>query len=403
MTVINNKQGAVKLSEVAIDTANSAISTSVGQDGMDYIERLRRVCFDSLVNSNIFVLSNGFVSWNLNLLTVSAGTKLICRIVGTPDGSVSPVTSLEFTAAAATNFSLLADELLLVEISRAELQSSATVALTDGVNGVGTVGKRIIKLNIANLPQVKDPNDGTPEGTLYIPICYNSPINAPSRSLYWVLSGIQWTVGITGFMGQAVSENTIPLGSIIAFHRNGAAPSGTTSGTVDQAVINSLAPGFWLCDGSTINNPASTLDGKSTPNMLNIYPRGHNRSNVTGGTDSHTLGASEIAGHTHGTVGLGGSHAHNMTANSIVLTFGGSLLAQASPVPDRPALSMKGGDSGDGPGYTFKTASASESHTHGNSNNTYSTLYNGSSYLVNSGGHENKPQFYGVVFIMRII
>ncbi len=83
----------------------------------------------------------------------------------------------------------------------------------------------------------------------------------------------------------AVSD--LPIGAVIDWWR----PDG-----VDQ---NWSRPGFQLCDGSEIDDPASPLHGKTTPNLSELFVRGVvdiQGIGTTGGLPDH---AHFLAAHTH--------------------------------------------------------------------------------------------------------
>lgn len=107
----------------------------------------------------------------------------------------------------------------------------------------------------------------------------------------------------------------------------------------------------WIeCNGQTISDPASPLDGQVAPNLNgeNRFLRGNTASGTTGGESTHTLTAAEMPAHSH-------SIAMNMNLGS------GNPLA--------------------GNSYGFTTSTGSTG---------------------GDGAHENKPPFYEVVWIMKI-
>ena len=81
---------------------------------------------------------------------------------------------------------------------------------------------------------------------------------------------------------------TIPVGGVIAF-----------SGTMAQADAE-VQNGWWICDGRSVSDPASPLNGKLTPNLVDKFIRGSKDPNKTGGADSYAIPAQTIESHTFG-------------------------------------------------------------------------------------------------------
>jgi len=142
-------------------------------------------------------------------------------------------------------------------------------------------------------------------------------------------SGLKWDTNV-GY---------VPIGGIIPWAKS-------------MTGVPSLPSNFKECDGSTINDADSPMNGQAVPNLNgeNRFLRGNSTSGGTGGSATHTLTVNEIPAHTH-TI---------------------------------PRASDYGGS-----GNQFQQAG-----TYQNTLNTGST----------GGGaaHNNEPQYYNVVWIMRI-
>lgn len=80
----------------------------------------------------------------------------------------------------------------------------------------------------------------------------------------------------------------VPIGGIVPFHKD-----------FDGSVT--LPAEFEECDGTTINDADSPLDGVTKPDLQgqNRHIRGNSTSGGTGGASSVSLSTSELANHDH--------------------------------------------------------------------------------------------------------
>ena len=67
-----------------------------------------------------------------------------------------------------------------------------------------------------------------------------------------------------------------------------------------------LPANFVACDGQTLDNDLSPLDGQVIPNLngLNSFLRGNSTSGATGGSATHSLSAAENGPHSHTVTGF---------------------------------------------------------------------------------------------------
>jgi microcystin-dependent protein len=396
MSQINSNQGAVKASEIAIDTPVGITNSPANQDFLELVERLRRTASDAVMGAGVLVLSTSAIAWSGTALSIPAGATLLARILGEPSGYAASAITINFTdGGGGTIFNVNPNDVLLIELSRAVLSAATpSITLTDGVNGVGTVGQRIVKKDLTTLPTMVDPNDGTPEGLIYIPLCVRP---FATTDLWWAMTGIHWAPNTTSYLGQAVSENTIPIGGIIAFHRNGVAPAGTTSNIANNTdllnAVQALAPGFWPCNGTTIDNLNSPINGLATPNLTGQFVRGHTKSNVASGSATVTLAAANLPAHSHGITNTR-SHRHPLIANNATIQAGYSAGVNTSDV--------KRGKAGKWPNLQMYADTGNDLHLHSIAG---TTSYNssGAGQAAGGGAHINEPQHYTVIYIMRVV
>lgn len=91
----------------------------------------------------------------------------------------------------------------------------------------------------------------------------------------------------------------VPVGAVIDWWR---ADSSTA-----------IPDGYLICNGQTVNDPDSPLDGKALPNLNNRFVRGTTSANaigITGGADSHTHSINHNHPSVSSTTSTNGAHSH---------------------------------------------------------------------------------------------
>jgi hypothetical protein len=401
MTTINKRQGNVKASEVSVDTAKTLVNTQENEDFFTLLQYFHNFTNDSLRRVNTLLKSQNIVSWqsSLNRLYIPAPNYLSFKIFLNGPDSNDRVVELLFTVASDTTFTINNNETVFLEVSRAVLNSAGPIAMTDGINFTGTVGQRIVKKNEASVPYLSDPHNGSPESTLLIPILKR--INSGSDdNLYWLTSGIVWSNGVTAPVGSSGIDRTIPVGTILGIHVPGIT---NAVSPVDQAWLDSYAPGWALCNYQIITNPASIFFNKRTPD-LNTNGRfiiGSRASGAVVGAHSVALTNTQMPVHQH-SIGLGGTHYHDVQSE----------YNQSNPDPNTHHIWIRSGsDNGGDARYPASDSSDNApfnqyyefpAYTH-----THTIGYQGGIGAANSpsngAAHENRPPFYSVVYIIKII
>lgn len=159
--------------------------------------------------------------------------------------------------------------------------------------------------------------------------------------------------------------------------------------------------GYVLCQGQTINDPTSPMNGVVMPNLSdNRFLRGNSTSGSVSGSEVFTLTASNIPSHRHTM-----NHTHNMNHTHKQFSVNTSDLDRISEdgydtvasntypqTTSSVAYTIKGTSTGASVG---RTSGTSTSNTGGAS--TSDTAYEGSGTEV-----EHIPQYLDVVYVMRI-
>jgi hypothetical protein len=189
-------------------------------------------------------------------------------------------------------------------------------------------------------------------------------------------TGVEVTGKVTatnGFAGFGV----VPIGSVIAWHKS-------LSG------VPALPDGWVECNGQTLSDVASPLNGQAIPDL-----NGQARF-LRGGSTSGTTQSDAMQGHAHppGTLNItaSGSHSHQMDAYRIRNGDSGNSLFQAVMPP--------GYSTSDG----AKATSSSVSHTHAAdafAGATGSPTSDGASGTPRTAS-ETRPVNMSVVWVMRV-
>lgn len=281
MSVIDQSQGAPKVSEIATDEAQALLATSSSEDLMTVLNQLRKVVTDTLrrsgggfllVSKNSVASSPGTVAWTGSQITFGANTDIVLKFIQNESGNIVDLVASYGASNTNTTFNsipLSSGEVAYIELDRSLVPSSGSLVLQNGVAGSIVVGKTVKKSTAG--PALISASSGA-TGTLSIPLAMNI-----DGHLWWIPHGIYWPPNTSSPLGAVVTSTSMPIGAIIPFHTFG----------VDQAYgytgLKGLAPGFQLCDGSVIIdaqspkcNPTRNQDGTPTltydPNLDYFTP-----------------------------------------------------------------------------------------------------------------------------------
>jgi microcystin-dependent protein len=202
-------------------------------------------------------------------------------------------------------------------------------------------------------------------------IASGSMVSAPVVSSNTLFSN---NILVSGFAYNAL----VPAGTIVMWSGanvpNGWVVCDGTNGTPD------LRGRFIVCAGQAT---AATVAGDTTPNYT---------LNSKGGVNSHTLSIAELPRHQH----------EAATNNANILVSGGSHAHNVTPNGQGTGAQRAGGNSGglasDSPA-TISTATST--HTHA-TNEFSGKVGDGGGSGLNNQGHENRPAFYVLQFIMKL-
>lgn len=435
MSQTPSNQGAVKISETVIDTAQEVVQTGAREDGLTLVEQLRRVASDSLRKNSMILLSDGTVEWNgaAGEVRVPAGVNIQLKLLLNPGSALGRTIVLQYTGfsnavlngatpnAAGSRFAVGNGQVLHIELDRSVIDAATPVSGTSTINlDLSTPGQRLVVLNQGSMPALNATADGAAgvSSTISIPLAIRTD-GGGLRNLWWIPHGILWSESIISFLGQITTTTTVPLGAIIALNR----PDGLTNSGVNQALVNSIAPGFWLCDGSLITLPASTFFNMYTPNMnanaapasglpasdrTGMVPKGAATSPNTGaayvGSSTKQLLEANLPPHAH-TI----NHTHSTATTSGLAWVGTSSNTSVRPDGSDNIAKRDGSDSDSGQWYAIQDRNLGNRND-GNYNFTHThtvnvPTFNGSSGNGNgtSTAFNQDPRAFTVVWIMRVI
>lgn len=256
MSAIPQEQGAIKLSEIAADLAIALLATAEREDMLTVIEQTRKVLTDSLRRSGgafVFTSRNavganpGTMAWTGTTITFGVNTSLVLKILQNESGNVVDLIATYGASNGAATFNslpLASGEVLYVELDRTLLPMSGSLVLENAVSGGSLVVGKTIKKATAG-PALASAMSGA-TGTLSIPLAINV-----DGHIWWIPHGIYWPPATSSPLGAVVTSTSLPIGAMIPYHNfGGISPLGYTT-------TKSVAPGFQLCDGSVVIDPAS--------------------------------------------------------------------------------------------------------------------------------------------------
>ena len=285
-------QGAVKLSEIAVDRIQPVININPGDSSIVMAEQLRAVLTDALMKESYFLHSNGIIDWLVDLGGVGTlvfndshnVNDIVFTILQTPDNVIPTSFNLVLHGTDGTenssNFkslTLVDDDLLYIEIDRALLLAGGnTVAISNGVNYAGTIGQRLVKVNLSNgLPQLHSPvydslAPGAMPTTLFIPLCWR---HGPSNDLLWIPHGILWPQNTDSTLGAIITRGLEIYPS--AFVKNlidfqmALAQFGSTGGIICVIQPFALDTNYSIPSGITLLGRSSFDGTTGVPGSLN--------------------------------------------------------------------------------------------------------------------------------------
>lgn len=155
---------------------------------------------------------------------------------------------------------------------------------------------------------VASPKTVTLAASAVQPANYNLtfPLAAPAANQVPISDGsgnLSWTLGI------------LPLGSVLATFPNLTGAYSTVATTVADA------RGFVKCNGQTIVDATSPMNGAVIPNINNmVFLAGNTTSGTSGGSATATLSAANLGAHTHGP----GSYITSVGVTGGTSTLGGT-------------------------------------------------------------------------------
>lgn len=108
------------------------------------------------------------------------------------------------------------------------------------------------------------------------------------------LSGSNTFSGVNTFSGATTGRGIVPLGAVLPTF------PALTGAYACAATTAADSNGYVLCQGQTIVDATSTMNGVVIPNINNdVFLKGNTTSNTSGGANTVTLTSTELPSHTH--------------------------------------------------------------------------------------------------------
>lgn len=272
MSNIPANQGAVKLSEVATDSAQVIANLPANTDSLSVFESLQQVTGDLLTRASMFLTSQfgypstsggGSISWSGSTITLSGSTSIVLKLIQAGSGIATDLILTYGASNGETTFNTLplsTGQILYIELDRGNLTGS-TLTLHNAVSGGSVQAGETVKV-ATSLPAAinTNPSGSGPQGTIAIPLAINIAGN-----ICWIPHGIFWPANTSSPLGAILTSTAMPLGAIVPYYTfTGASPYG-------YATVMTQAPGWALCDGAIVIDPNSpfanpTRNSDGTPN-----------------------------------------------------------------------------------------------------------------------------------------
>lgn len=252
-------QGAVKLSEVATDRAQTIANIPANQDALSAYESLQSVVGDLLSRVSLFLTSQqgypstagpGSVVWSGTNITFSSATSIVVKIIQASSGIATDLVLLYGASNGTTAFNTISipnGQILYIELDRSNLTGSNLI-LENAAGGGSINPGKTVKV-ASSLPTAINTSGSNGQGTMAIPLAINI-----AGSILWIPHGIFWPINTSSPLGAVITTTSLPIGSITPYTTFGnPSPYGYSTAKVSS-------PGFALCDGSVIIDPtAQTL------------------------------------------------------------------------------------------------------------------------------------------------
>lgn len=407
MALVDKDKGAVKLSEILVNEDLKSANTDAADTAELATTNLAELASWSNLITNRVLNSSGSISWDdsTNQIFIPDGVRLDLFIPIVPfNDSVIPIPDNGFfrfyytaqgneelgtgaipTPAGAV-FKLNAGDTLFIEANFFTMHTAPDSELSV------SVPDSTCNFIIADLDST--PTIDLANGKLFIPIVSCDKDDA--TMINWLPSNIVWKGTFTQRLGIPVRGATLPLGSIIAWHR----PDGVTS-FVDQSVVDVYADGFWLCDGSIIVDAESPFNSLVSPNLTEKYLTGSDNTypalnpSAEVGENAVSLVEAQLGVHRHSVPSMYDRDTSSSSLKDLGYTERDYRSASRYTIYNWPNNGGSDIDDGGNQQVNSRGNDPQIFHTHGGN---YNTSLSGSS----TGDHENKPRSMPVVFIMRI-
>lgn len=313
MTVITNNQGAIKISEVALDVALPQITTAISEDALTVINQLYNLALAS--HGAFHMFSDGRMRWlgqSLFFNSDNRANKMVVRLLklAGSNRTIDLIMQGDVTTNTATTFHDIAlsnGDLLYLEIHKSQL-TGGTITVENAVNGGSIIsGKTLRKVNLTvstGMPAISIDLSGDGE-YLNIPIAFrydwnNGIVNL--HDLMWPPSGERWKDDTTVEIGASTAissggailnflevslkawDGEVDTGGWNLYNDSNATPIDGTGGAVNPNltfVVTALANEILSGKGSFVLNKAATgnLQGHGVSVDFKI-PRGYRRKHM---------------------------------------------------------------------------------------------------------------------------
>lgn len=317
---------------------------------------------------------------------LSTKTLSVLPVITADKGGTGVANNVAATLTRVGNFAMTQT---LTGVTSVTLPTSGTLST---LSGVESLANKTLSSAILNTPVLGSYEDFTDISTPGSPAAGVTRMYTSSGNVY-----IKINSGTVTQIGGAITAGLLPIGAVVATFAN------LTGAYVCAATTVADAYGYVKCNGQTLSDGTSPMNGAVIPNINNsIFLMGSTTAGSSGGASSVTLSTANVPSHTH-------TYSGTASASSI---SGSTSVVDIQHYHQFAIGSSTTGFSAGGSGYSYNSGSQNTSlsgagalnHSHSISGTAAGQSYSGTTDTGSGSGTSFSivPTYISAVFVMRV-